>query len=94
MAERVLRQAHFLQYLDLSGGAICPDHLRKAAVKDSWYERTLRAECRASVQIDVTEARHMDMRSYKKCGGRAGQSAEQMSLPRDAGLARKNAPEN
>ena len=36
----------------------------------------------------------MDMRSYKKCGGRAGQSAEQMSLPRDAGLARKNAPEN
>ena len=94
MAERVLRQAHFLQYLDLSGGAICPDHLRKAAVKDSWYERTLRAECRASVQIDTAEARRMDMRPDKGYSGSARESAEQMRLPRDAGLARKNAPEN
>ena len=48
----------------------------------------------ASVQIDAAEARRMDMRLHKQCSGRAGQSAEQMSLPRDARLTRKNAPEN
>lgn len=57
-------------------------------------ESPLRAECTASFQIDVTEARRMDMRPDKDCSDRARDSAEQMRLPRDAGLARENAPEN
>ncbi len=36
----------------------------------------------------------MDMCSHKDCSGSAGDGAEEMRLPRDAGLARKNAPEN
>lgn len=36
----------------------------------------------------------MDMRPDKDCSDRARDSAEQMRLPRDAGLARENAPEN
>ena len=52
------------------------------------------AECSASVQIDAAEARRMDMRPDKDCSGSARDGAEEMRLPRDAGLARKNAPEN
>ncbi len=59
--------------------------------KNNWL---LWVEWPASVQIDTAEARRMDMRLDKQCSGRAGQSAEQMSLPRDARLTRKNAPEN
>ena len=36
----------------------------------------------------------MDMRPDKDCSDRARDSAEEMRLPRDAGLARENAPEN
>lgn len=51
------------------------------------------AECIASVQIDAAEARRMYMRPDKDCSGSARDGAEEMRLPRDAGLARKNAPE-
>ena len=60
-------------------------------------ERQLWADnvgCTASVQIDTAEARHMDMRPDKGCSDSARDGAEEMRLPRDAGLARKNAPEN
>ena len=59
--------------------------------KNNWL---LWVEWPASVQIDTAEARHMDMRPDKGCSGRARDGAEEMRLPRDAGLARKNAPEN
>ncbi len=36
----------------------------------------------------------MDMRPDKDCSDRARDSAEEMSLPRNARLARKNAPDN
>jgi len=47
-----------------------------------------------AVQIYTAEARRMDMRPDKDCSGRARESSEQMSLPQDAKLAWKNAPEN
>ena len=59
--------------------------------KNNWL---LWVEWPASVQIDTAEARRMDMRPDKDCSDRARDSAEEMSLPRNAGLARKNPPEN
>lgn len=46
------------------------------------------------VQIDAAEARRMDMRSDQEGSGRTRYGTEEVRLPRDAGLARKNAPEN
>lgn len=52
------------------------------------------AGCTASVEIDVAQARSMNMRPDKDCSGRARNGAKQVGLPRDARLTRKNAPEN
>lgn len=50
--------------------------------------------CIASFLICAAEARSMDVCSYEECSSCARDNAEQVGLPRDARLARHNAPEN
>jgi len=71
-----------------TGGTTAPGWVDQRQLRADQVRRT------ASIQIDVADARRMNMRPYKQCSRRARESSEQMSLPRNARLARKNAPEN